>query len=424
MLDIKEIQNNTEAVRKALLKRVQPEDLYLEEILKDYEEYKAALVKFEKKRSKQNSFNDKMAELEKGSEEFEKMIQKLRDLSSEVKEFEKKAEEKKSELNDKISKLPNIPDEDIPAGGKENNEVLREWGEEHEKDFELKSHIELGKDLGILDFERAAKISGAHMPMYRGGGAMLEWALINYFIKQHVKDGYECVIPPHLLNEKSAYVAGQLPKFQDDVYWTQDDQCLLPTAETALTNMYREEILDEEDLPKKFFSYTPCYRREAGAYGKDDKGLMRIHQFNKVEMFQYVSPDNWEEAFDEMINKGEKLLQDLGLRYQVSKLAAEDMSFGMARTYDIEAYLPYQDIYKEVSSASNARDFQARRGNMRYRDNESGEVKFLYTLNASGLATSRLLIAILETYQNKDGSVTVPEVLRDYMGTDKIEAVK
>jgi seryl-tRNA synthetase len=392
----------------------------LEKILKLYEEYKDDLFKFEEKRSEQKGYNDKMAKLEKGSDEFQEMIKKLKALSKEVQKLEEASDEKKAELDEMLSKLPNIPDDDIPAGGKENNEVIREWGEQKEYDFELKDHIELGESLGILDFKRASKISGAHMPMYRGDGALLEWAMIDYFMKQHIRDGYECVIPPHLLNEESAFVAGQLPKFRDDVYWTQDDQCLLPTAETALSNLYRGEIMKEDELPMKFFAYTPCYRREAGAYGKEDKGLMRIHQFNKVEMFQYTTPAKSAGAFDEMVAKGEQIVRDLGLRYRLSKLAAQDMAFGMARTYDIEVYLPYQKIWKEVSSASNAKDFQARRGNMRYRDTEAGEVEFVHTLNASGLATSRLMIAILETYQNKDGTVTVPEVLKGYVGKEKI----
>jgi seryl-tRNA synthetase len=422
MLDIKQIKGNKQEVQEALLKRMPSEELNLNEILELYEEYKTLLVQFEKKRSKQNSFNDKMAKLKKGSTEFKQMIEKLRDLSKEVKKLEESANQKKEDLDKKLSKLPNIPDDDIPAGGKENNEVLREWGKKSTKGFEMKSHIELGEDLGILDFERASKISGAHMPMYRGMGAVLEWAMINYFMQQHIKDGYECIIPPHLLNKQSAYVAGQLPKFEKDVYWTQEKQCLLPTAETALSNFYRDEILEEKDLPRKFFAYTPCYRKEAGAYGKEDKGLMRIHQFNKVEMFQYTTPQDAKKAFDEMVQKGEKLVQDLGLRYRVSKLAAEDMSFGMARTYDIEVYMPFLGIWKEVSSASNAHDFQARRGNMRFRNDKNNSVEYMYTLNASGLATSRLMIAVLETYQNKDGSVDVPEVLQNYVGTTKIES--
>ncbi len=420
MLDIKYIEENRGQVERALSKRMTENELDLDSLLELYNEYKRQLATYEKKRREQKSYNDKMASLDKKSEEFKQTVEELRTFASEVKKLEEAAAGTKNELDDRLSRLPNLPEQDVPSGGKENNEVICEWGEEKDHGFEIKGHIELGEDLGILDFERAAKISGAHMPMYVGDGALLEWALVDYFMKQHIKDGYECVIPPHLLNKESAYVAGQLPKFQEDVYWTQDDQCLLPTAETALANFYRDEIIEEKELPRKFFAYTPCYRREAGGYGNEERGLMRIHQFNKVEMFQYTTPEMADEAFEEMVGKGESIVKDLGLKYRVSKLAAEDMSFGMARTHDIEVFLPYQKLWKEVSSASNAKSFQARRGNMRYRRKADDEIKFVYTLNASGLATSRLMIAILETYQNKDGSITVPEVLRGYVGKERI----
>jgi seryl-tRNA synthetase len=253
-------------------------------------------------------------------------------------------------------------------------------------------------------------------------GARLEWALINFFIDEHIQAGYEMVIPPNLVVRESAYTAGQLPKFEEDVYWTKEGLCLIPTAETVLTNIYRDEILDEGDLPKKFFAYTPCYRKEAGSYRANEKGLIRMHQFNKVEMYQFTTEDKSEEALEELRERAENLVEKLGLHYKTVKLAAGDCSSTAAKTYDVEVWIPTIEKYYEVSSISNVRDYQARRGNMRYRTQE-GEIKYLHTLNASGLATSRLMVAILESYQQKDGSIVIPEVLRKYVGgVEKIEA--
>jgi len=318
-----------------------------------------------------------------------------------------------------LASLPNIPADDIPAGGKEANQVLREEGNIPEFDFDIQDHLTLGTKLGILDFDRAAKIAGTQFAMHAGDGAMLVWALVTYFIKKHVEAGYTPYLPPHLLNRDSAFVAGQLPKFEDDVYWTKDGMCLLPTAETALSNLHRDEILEENDLPKKFFAYTPCYRRESGAAGTRDRGLMRMHQFHKVEMFQYTKPQDSDCALEELVGRAESLVSDLGLAYRVTLLAGEDLSFGMSKTIDVEAWMPYEKKWAEVSSISNARDFQARRGNIRYRTSEGG-IDYVHMLNASGLATSRLTVAILETYQQKDGSIRVPEVLQDFMGKSVI----
>ncbi|MBN2100828.1 serine--tRNA ligase [Candidatus Dojkabacteria bacterium] len=422
MIDIKRIVDDIQKVRDGLLKRVTEKDLNLDEILNMYEKYKKVLSAYEAKRAEQKKYNEKMASIkDKSSDGFKKSVKDLKVLSDEVKKFEVQLNETKDKLDEMVAGLPNVPEEDIVAGGKENNEVIREWGEKRDFGFKVKDHTEVGEKLGILDFKRASKISGAQMPMYVGDGAVLEWALIDYFMKFHRKDGYVCIIPPHLLNEESAYVAGQLPKFKDDVYWTQDSQCLLPTAETALCNLHRDEVLDKADLPLKYFAYTPCYRREAGSYGKDERGLIRMHQFDKVEMFHYTTKEKSAGEFNDLVARAEKLVQGLGLTHRVSKLAAEDMSFGMARTYDVEVWLPYLDKWTEVSSISNAHDFQSRRGNVRYKDAE-GKMEYTHTLNASGLATSRLMAALIETYQNEDGSLTVPEVLRDYVGKEKIEA--
>lgn len=420
MLDIKRIVEHKEEVQRGLLKRMNPEDINLDEIVSLYEERKKLQTEFDSARAEQNSFNEKMSKIDKKGDEFKKLLEELKKKSEEVKGIEEKLRNTETELKSKVEVLPNVPDEDVVAGGKEKNEVVKEVGKKPEFSFAIRDHVELGTDLDIFDFERASKISGNNFSMYKGLGAQLEWALINYFISEHLKAGYEMIIPPNLVVRESAYAAGQLPKFEDDVFWVQDGLCLIPTAETVLTNMYRGEVLDEKDLPKKFFAYTPCYRREAGSYRANEKGLIRMHQFNKVEMYLFVKPEDANQAMDELVNRAEELVAGLGLHYRVVKLAAGDCSAGMAKTYDVEVYIPSIDKYYEVSSISNARDYQARRGNMRYK-REDGKLEFLNTLNASGLATSRLMVALVETYQNEDGSIEVPEVLRPYMGgVDKI----
>jgi len=421
MIDIKRIVENKEEVEKALSKRMKVEDMHLDEIIDLYNKRKEVLKEYESKRAQQNSFNTKMSQIEKGSEEFKKLVSDLKALSQNVKELERNVDELTQKLTSLVEVLPNIPDEDVVAGEKEANQVIKVVGEKSIFDFPVKDHVELGESLGLFDLERAVKISGNNFVMYKGLGARLEWALLNYFINSHLSDGYEMLLPPHIVGERSGYTAGQLPKFKDDVYWLKDlDQFLIPTAETALDNLFRDEILNEKDLPKKYFSYTPCYRKEAGSYRANEKGLIRVHQFNKVEMYQYTTQEGSDFAFEELLGKAEKLVADLGLHYRVSKLAAGDCSAPAARTYDVEVWLPAVSQYYEVSSISNVRDYQARRGNMRYRK-EDGTIEYMHTLNASGLATSRLMVALVETYQQEDGSILVPDVLRKYIGVDKIE---
>ena len=415
MLDIKRIVENKELVEKGLLKRMNKEDLNLDQIISLYEEKKKLQTEFDTKRAEQNSFNEKMAKIDKKGDDFKKLVKDLKQKAEEVKEVEAKLKDADDLLKSKLEVLPNIPDVDVVSGGKENNEVVKEVGKKPEFSFAIRDHVELGTDLGIFDFETATKISGNNFSMYRGLGAQLEWALINYFISTHLQNGYEMILPPNLVTRDSAYTAGQLPKFEEDVYWVQDGLCLIPTSETVLTNIYRGDILDEKELPKKFFAYTPCYRREAGSYRANEKGLIRMHQFNKVEMFQYTSKEKSKDAFEEMLYNAEELVAGLGMHYRVVKLAAGDCSAGMARTYDVEVYIPSMDKYYEVSSVSNAREYQARRGSMRYK-RADGKIDFLHTLNGSGLATSRLMVALIETYQNEDGSITIPEVLRPFMG--------
>ncbi len=421
MIDIKRIVENKEEVEKALSKRMSIEDMHLDEIIDLYNKRKEVLKEYESKRAQQNSFNTKMSQIEKGSEEFKKLVSDLKTLSQNVKELERNVDELTQKLTSLVEVLPNIPDEDIVAGEKEANRVIKVVGEKPIFNSPIKDHVELGESLGLFDLERAVKISGNNFVMYKGWGARLEWALLNYFINSHLSDGYEMLLPPHIVGERSGYTAGQLPKFKDDVYWLKDlNQFLIPTAETALDNLFRDEILNEKDLPKKYFSYTPCYRKEAGSYRANEKGLIRVHQFNKVEMYQYTTQEGSDLAFEELLEKAEKLVADLGLHYRVSKLAAGDCSAPAARTYDVEVWLPAVSQYYEVSSISNVRDYQARRGNMRYRK-EDGTIEYMHTLNASGLATSRLMVALVETYQQEDGSILVPDVLKKYIGVDKIE---
>ena len=317
--------------------------------------------------------------------------------------------------------LPNLPDPDLLPGGKENNEPLRYIGEKHSFDFEPKHHVDLCTNLGLIDYERGVKLAGSGNWMYTGMGARLEWALLNYFLDTHIADGYEFILPPHMLEYKCGETAGQFPKFADEVFKISNHPTengvfyMLPTAEAALCSVYRDEILTEADLPRKLFAYTPCFRREAGSARADERGMVRGHQFNKVEMFQFTTPEGSDAAFEELVKKAENLVAGLGLHFRTVKLAAGDCSASMARTYDIEILIPSMNGYKEVSSVSNARDYQARRGNIRFR-RADGKIDFVHTLNGSGLATSRIFPAIVEQNQRADGSIVVPECLRKYLG--------
>ena len=307
---------------------------------------------------------------------------------------------------------------------RKNNKVIKTFGEKPNFDFEPKNHVDICTDLGLIDYERGVKVAGNGCWLYRGQGSRLEWALLSFFIDEHVADNYDFILPPHMLNYDCGLGAGQFPKFADEVYWiddkTEKSKFLLPTAETVLVNLYKNEIIDEAKLPIKMCGYTPCYRREAGSYRQEERGMIRGHQFNKVEMVQITTPEQSAKAFEELVEKAERIVQKLGLHYRVSKLAAGDCSASMKRTYDVEVWIPSMGIYKEVSSASNAGDYQARRNNTKYRNLESKKVEFVHTLNASGLATSRLIPAIVEQFQNKDGSVNIPEVLQKYMGGQKV----
>ena len=425
MIDIKLIRENPQKIKDGAKKKNFDADKMIDDILEIDVKRREITGKVETMRARQNSVSKQIPKVKKEGGDVSKVMSEMKSLSAEIKDYGVKLNEIEEKQKEMLSCLPNMPDEDVCAGGKENNKPLRYYKEKPQFSFKPKDHVELCESLHMIDYKRGAKLGGAGTWIYTGMGARLEWALINFFIDEHIKDGYEFLLVPHMLNYECGYVAGQFPKFGDEVYWIQnptssDKKFMLPTAETALVNLYRGEILDESQLPKKFISYTPCYRREAGSYRSEERGMIRGHQFNKVEMVQYTKPEDSDAAFEELVGKAERLVQELGLHYRLSKLAAADCSFSMARTYDIEVWIPSMGIYKEVSSASNARDYQARRGGMRYRGKDK-KTHFMHTLNASGLATSRVIPAIVEQYQNADGSVTVPEVLRKYIGVDIIK---
>ncbi len=425
MLDIKYIKENPDEVVERLAKKGKDAKEEIEAILKLDAKRRELLAEIESAKAEQNKTNKMIPALKKEGKDVTELFAKMKELSAKTKENEETLKETETQLTSFMLGLPNLPDVDLLAGGKENNEPLRYFGEPRTFDFEPKNHVDLCTDLGLIDYKRGAKLSGSGFWLYTGIGARLEWALLNYFIDTHTQNGYDLMLVPHMLGYECGLTAGQFPKFKDDVYWleTAEDErrrFMLPTAETALVSLHRDEILTEADLPKKYISYTPCFRREAGSYRADERGMVRGHQFNKVEMVQYTLPEKSDEAFDELVANAEGLVKGLGFHFRTVKLAAEDCSASMARTYDIEIHIPSMDGYKEVSSVSNARDYQARRGMMRVK-RADGTIQYLHTLNGSGLATSRIFPAIVEQNQNADGSVNVPDVLRKYIGVDVIK---
>ena len=424
MLDLKRIQENKEKVTELLKRKGFNADF--DTILALDKERKAIISQAETLKAERNKVSAEIPALKKKGLPVDEIFAQMRTLGDKISECDAKTKELEEKVFDLLCRIPNIPDEDLKDGEKENNEVIKIVGEKPQFDFPLQNHVDLCTKLGIIDYTRGAKLSGGGYWLYRGDGARLEWALLNFFISEHLKDGYEFILPPHQLGYNCGFGAGQFPKFADEVYWLDCDEdrkknrFMLPTAETALVNLYSNEILDEKKLPIKLFAYTPCYRKEAGSYRAEERGMIRGHQFNKVEMVQYAHPDHSKEAFDELVNKAASLIEKLGLHFRVSKLAAGDCSASMARTYDIEVWIPSMGIYKEVSSVSNANDYQARRNNTKFRDTSTGKPAFVHTLNGSGLATSRVFPALIEQYQNADGSITVPEVLRPFMNGQEI----
>ena len=424
MLDLRKIQDNKEKIKELLSRKGYDADF--DTILNLDKERRTVIGEVEALKAQKNKVSAEIPKLKKAGQPVDHIFQEMRTLGDKITELDAKAKEYEDKVFDLLSRMPNVPDEDLLAGEKENNQVIKVVGEVPTFDFPMQNHVDLCTKLGIIDYARGTKLSGGGYWLYRGDGARLEWALLNFFISEHLKDGYEFILPPHQLGYNCGFGAGQFPKFADEVYWLdcdedrQKNRFMLPTAETALVNMYAGEIIDEAKLPMKFFAYTPCYRKEAGSYRAEERGMIRGHQFNKVEMVQYAHPEKSMEAFNELVDKAASLIEKLGLHFRVSKLAAGDCSASMARTYDIEVWIPSMGIYKEVSSVSNANDYQARRNNTKYRDSKTGKPAFLHTLNGSGLATSRVFPALIEQYQNADGSITIPEVLRPFMGGQEV----
>ncbi|MGN1099881.1 MAG: serine--tRNA ligase [Christensenellales bacterium] len=423
MIDINRIRNNPEEVAELLKRKLC--DIDFSELLELDKERRALLKETETMKAEKNRVSAMIPVLKKKGEPTEQVFAEMKELGVRIAASDKRVAEVSERIDEIMFRLPNVPDEDLASGGKENNAVIKVFGKKPEFDFKPQNHVDICNRLGLIDYERGVKVAGNGYWIYRKAGARLEWALLNFFIEEHLRDGYELILPPHMLNYNCGFGAGQFPKFTDEVYWidgnpSKDGRFMLPTAETVLVNMYAGEILDIKDLPMKFAGYTPCYRKEAGSYRTEERGMIRGHQFNKVEMVQYAHPDKSGEAFEELVNKAASLVEKLGLYFRISKLAAGDCSHSMARTYDIEVWIPSMEIYKEVSSVSNANDYQARRNNLRFRDTD-GKLRFVHTLNGSGLATSRILPAIVEQFQNADGSVTVPEPLRKFMGQDVIK---
>ncbi len=421
MIDIKRIKDNPEVVKAGYRAREMDCDWQVDRILELDAQRRALILETETSKAEQNRVSKEIPMRKKAGEDVAPIFKKMGELKAKIAENDKILTEVEAEYRTLMLSLPNLPDPDLAPGGKENNEPLRYIGEPHVFDFEPKHHVDLCTDLGLIDYERGTKLAGSGFWIYRGLGARLEWALLNYFMDCHLADGYEMVILPHMLEYQCGETAGQFPKFADEVYKIENPtdermHFMLPTAETALVSLHRNEILTEAELPHKLFAYTPCFRREAGSHRADERGMVRGHQFNKIEMFQYALPEKSDEAFEEMLHKAEALVRDLGFHFRTVKLAAGDCSASMARTYDIEIQIPSMNGYKEVSSVSNARDYQARRGNIRFRREATGKTEFVHTLNGSGLATSRIFPAMVEQNQRADGSVVVPEVLRKYLG--------
>jgi len=422
MLDIRRIKENPEQIIDLLGRKGKDAREAIERILELDGQRRVLVNETDNLKAKQNAVSKQIPAMKKAGQDTAPIFAEMNALKETIKENDGKISAIEAEYKDLMLGLPNLPDEDLLPGGKENNEPLRYFGEPHTFDFEPKNHVDLCTGLDLIDYERGVKLGGNGFWIYKGMGARLEWALLNYFIDTHIADGYEFILPPHMLEYQCGVTAGQFPKFADEVYKIANTTAegrihyMLPTAEAALASYFRDEVLKESDLPQKMFAYTPCFRREAGSYRADERGMVRGHQFNKVEMFQFTTPEGSDEAFEELVTKAEKLVSGLGFHFRTVKLAAGDCSASMARTYDIEIQIPSMNGYKEVSSVSNARDYQARRGNIRFKREATGKLEFVHSLNGSGLATSRILPALVEQNQLPDGSVKVPEVLQKYLG--------
>jgi seryl-tRNA synthetase len=420
MLDLKYLREEREKLERALKNRGYSLDILeeLDALDKARREY---IKRANELRARKNEISKEIGLRKKAGEDIGDLLEEAKRVEEELREVEEKEKETDKKFWELWAYVPNIPHESVPVGKDSNdNVIVRQWGEIREFDFEPKPHWEIGEMLGILDFESAAKMSGSRFAVYKGLGAILERALINFFLDTHRKNGYIEVFPPILVKPESLFASGHLPKFEEEMYrMERDDMYLIPTAEVSLANLHRDEVIPEEKLPLYYVAYTPCFRREAGSYGRDVRGIIRVHQFNKVELFKYTKPEESYIEHEKMVQDAERILQMLGIPYRVVLLCTGDMGFAAAKTYDIEVWAPGLNRWLEASSVSNVEDFQARRANIRLR-RKDGRKEHVHMLNGSGLATPRVFIAILENYQQKDGSVVIPEVLRDYMGVDVI----
>ncbi|HHY92067.1 MAG TPA: serine--tRNA ligase [Firmicutes bacterium] len=416
MLDAKFVRANPEVVREALRKRHVSADL--DEFLRLDEERRQLLGEVEQLKARRNSESEEIARRKKAGEPAEELIAEMRAVSEQIKELDDRVKAVEEELNRTLLYIPNVPDDSVPEGESDaDNPVVRTWGEPRKFTFEPKAHWDIGADLDILDFDRARKITGARFTVYKGLGARLERACINFMLDLHLKQGYTEIFPPFMVNGDSMVGTGQLPKFKEDMFKLEGlDYYLIPTAEVPVTNLHREEILEGDKLPIYYVAYSGCFRAEAGAAGRDTRGLIRQHQFNKVELVKFTTPETSWDELEKLTHDAEEVLQLLELPYHVVTLCTGDLGFSSAKTYDIEVWLPSYGTYKEISSCSNFRDYQARRAGIRYRPAPKAKVEYVHTLNGSGLAVGRTVAAILENYQQEDGSVVVPQVLRPYMG--------
>lgn len=417
MLDLKRIRTDFDAVAKKLATRgVDQETLTT---LKELDiKRRELLIKSEEAKAQRNVASAAIAQAKRNKENADEQITAMQTLSADIKAIDAELADVDANLQSMVTVLPNTPADDVPLGADEDENVeVRRWGTPREFDFEAKAHWDLGESLGILDWERGAKVTGSRFLFYKGLGARLERAIYSFMLDEHAKEGYTEVIPPYMVNHDSMFGTGQYPKFKEDTFELADSPfVLIPTAEVPLTNYYRDEIIDGKELPIYFTAMSPSFRSEAGSAGRDTRGLIRLHQFHKVEMVKFAKPEESYQELEKMTANAENILQKLNLPYRVITLCTGDMGFSAAKTYDLEIWIPAQNTYREISSCSNTEDFQARRAQIRYRDEVDGKVRLLHTLNGSGLAVGRTVAAILENYQNEDGSVTIPEVLRPYMG--------
>ncbi|MDO4731124.1 MAG: serine--tRNA ligase [Clostridia bacterium] len=423
MLDIKKIRENPQLVKQAMINRNSPMDDQIDEILKIDEQRRSLMTKAEQMKAEQNKANKQIPAFKKQGLDVSELLSKMKDLSNQITTINQELSKLEEVQKNIILSIPNIPNESVPVGTDDSqNTELRRWGEIPSFDFEPKPHWDIGANLDILDAQKAAKVTGKRFHFYKGLGARLERAIINFFLDTHTQNGYFEIMPPYMVNRASMTGTGQLPKFEEDAFKLANaDYFLIPTAEVPVTNYHRDEILNAKDLPISYCAYSACFRAEAGSAGRDTRGLIRQHQFNKVELVKFSKPENSYEQLEQLTLDAQKVLQLLGLPHRVVCLCSGDLGFSSAKTYDIEVWMPSYNKYVEISSCSNFEDFQARRAAIRYKENPKDKAKLIHTLNGSGVAVGRTVAAILENFQNQDGSVNIPAVLQKYMGCDKIQ---